>query len=351
MTATVFSPQCRESRPTLYIVKSFVRNGGTEIVFSKKGRPSSKSDVKPEPKIAHSLSYLPKEVLDVFKKTITRNMELILFRTANTPKDKGTPLFIQREVEVIEDLPKQLGPGDIIVCFTSFPSEYLFVETIREFVSQAQGRDLAREYDAVFNRYWHFFLGRWDALSAPGSSKPQLGSVQPPGDPEGIGGGAVLPLRLSLKRGSTEQTYFACRVALVEFARAVDDAINVQPNPKRCAEFRKKLVSTPEENDRFGPHAVAALLRTLVGDEKQKLLECIGRALAYTALHEVWHAALLRGDHPEIEKRKEAIEAEPSPSRPNLVFRPETIGQLNEKYQETWCKIVRDRRRDIVDIQ
>jgi hypothetical protein len=354
-----FSPKCKGSFPTIFIVDRFVTRGPGSGIQSQGGAQ------KGQPGLLRSFLQYPDPVVTAFSKALQDSLKLIVFKTEQTPPNAvPQSLFKITHVDAIEKVDPILGAGDVVVCFTAFPETYHSSSIDGTFIfGDTLGRDLDNVMSALRSRIFDKFMAAWSTVADLTKSPRPINAIEAKPEPDtlGIGGGAATPLNIALKRGGEKATYFASRTTLVEagavVGRAVDEWFgNTEYAKSRDAARRKvlkQLLSGAGDSEACTPAAVATLAGAKLEDSDQ-VLRTIGRGLGYTALHEIWHATRGPDSQPRhLQQTNSVIEGAVNPSwrREDLKLQSSSIAEIVKEYQATWCRFIGDGRNKVTELK
>lgn len=282
-----------------------------------------------------SLYDYPFGVLDSFDKTFDRNMDVLRRRSSQDSSSSRAPrLFDVVRVRDLKGVPKFLGSGDVVLGFTRFPPyevSQLQDELVGPQAATPTGsyNPISAAIDSLADRFWNAIVAQWKSKAS--NSPPVRGKRETAIPQVGISVSRLEPDRLVLRSGGSAEVYYGYRLGIVDTAFPAAAALTAWDN----SEVRHKRLQTLSAKD-FSPAAV----REAAGATPRgaSYLAIVGRGLAYNLLHEFWHVAERRADHPypfsfrTIENEKGTL-----PGVEGIVFQPAAVENILKDYEKTWC--------------
>jgi hypothetical protein len=312
-----FNPVCRRAkRPIVYLLDEFLSLQGS---INEEGR----------------FSDYPDPVRKTFKATFDANIALLR-------------LFQIKRVRNIEALPRLLGSGDIVLGFVHAPP-YHVDRSSASLDGPLRIRALDDEMDRLFDRFWKAVEDQWKAVAnlntSPLPSRPRLVRKAE----ENVGSSLFHreEVTVDLKQGGSRKAYYSIMAGAIDIAFPASRALGLFKESKVHEE--KMEILRKGRTEQFGPKAVAKVGAKEGGVD---YLKGVGRSLAYTLLHEFWHCAEYRGDHPYPANNK-TIESEipVRADKSGVVFQKTAIKRMKKKYDETWCRYIKGGRIGIGELK
>jgi hypothetical protein len=320
-----FSPACtKAAAPKVFLVDRFVGQVG-------------------QPPPTEGLADYPTETTTKLKELFEKELGRLERRTAKDgPDAKNVPrLFTIERVKSLQDVPKLLQSGDVILAAIHLPDVY----SVDQMADDSASAPVSLMKDVIQKRIeesWAELDKSWakvkDAKKIP--VRPKAVTDEAGQDP-GLSW-ALHQVHTVGKRN----IFWSLRIGLIDVGWPAIDATRIfSQDPVRTA-LRAELAGGEAENPSLGPAAVAAASNSsdAVKSKRDVFLKTVGKGLAYNFLHEFVHATCGQPGHP-FGSGSEEIEGRPrSTGDADLHLKKEAIASIHRHYEETWCDDVTSKR-------
>lgn len=281
-------------------------------------------------KPARFLDY-PATVQSVFKAIVERNVGLLKIRLA---KGKESPLFKFETLDDLSQLPPFLNAGDIVIGFGVFPPYSVRLTTDIAFDGHVTPAGISDALDKIVFVSQKPFRDRWKALKIEAQLR------EPAETPEARNFGRSkfgVNLLEFARGGKMVRTFLPTRVGMVDAGAGAGAAAEARWDG--TAKSTRDALRGHLKRFKKAEFSVASVAET----KDPKFYELVGSWLAYTFLHEFWHAAEIRSGHPYPEGT--GIVGTPE-FRKKLEFTPKVRSAIESSYEENWCRVHLGKRAD-----